>query len=213
MGLNDNLARQFVLGVRSKLCFGLYWHAKLAECHRKTLETWWSNMLRTWLGAKRRLSRKYVFEAAGLPKIQDFSAYLLVKRSYFQGQKNLESYPIPSLPDSLKIIKATRTRNHTFDRNFRQSTRNKPENTDFSVWQSEHGSATAWLTSILFERPRLQTFLEKSTEWPDSYVRKRLNAKSQKLKNLMSKTERFELFEQKTPAVPPATPPPAPNTL
>jgi len=72
---------------------------------------------------------------------------------------------------------------------------------DFQVWQQEHGSATAWLTGILTDEPRLKTFLKKSTDWPDSYVRKRLSARSKKLKNLKSKSERALFFEEKTPAV------------
>ena len=149
MGLNDQLARQFLMGVRSKISFGLYWHAKIAVTHQKTLETWWCNMLRTWLGAKRRLSRKYVFEAAGVPKIRDFSAYLLVKRSFTQKAKNLETYPIPSITNSLNIISKTRSRNHTFDRDVRPGTISKTDSTDFEVWKRKHGSATAWLTTIL----------------------------------------------------------------
>jgi len=75
IGLKDSLCRQFVLGARAKFCFGLYWQAKIAKIHQNTLETWWTNLLRTWLGARRRLSRKFVFEAAGLPKMRNFSTY------------------------------------------------------------------------------------------------------------------------------------------
>ena len=201
MGLNDHLSRQFVLGVRSKFCFGLYWHAKIAATHQKTLETWWCNLLRTWLGAKRRLSREYVFEAAGLPKIRDFTAYLLVKRSSSQKAKNLEFYPIPSIPNSIIIINRSRRRSHTFDRNVRPGTISQTQCVDFQVWQQQHGSATAWLTSILKDNQKLQTFLKNSTDWPDSYVRKQLSARSEKLKNLRSKPERALFFEEKTPAV------------
>ena len=158
-------------------------------------------MLRTWLGAKRRLSRKYVFEAAGVPKIRDFSAYLLVKRSFTQKAKNLETYPIPSITNSLNIISKTRSRNHTFDRDVRPGTISKTDSTDFEVWKRKHGSATAWLTTILKECPRLGTFLKNTTDWVDSYARKRLNAKSIKLKYLMTKSERALYFESKTPVV------------
>ena len=201
MGLNDHLSRQFILGVRSKFCFGLYWHAKIAATHQKTLETWWCNLLRTWLGAKRRLSRKFVFEAAGLPLIRDFSAYLLLKRSHTQTQKNLEFYPIPSIPNSIQIINRARSRSHIFDRNVRPNTIAKTDKTDFLVWQQAHGSATAWLTSILQDNPKLQTFLKKSPEWADSYVRKRLSARSTKLNKLLSKSERALYFERNTPDV------------
>jgi len=158
-------------------------------------------MLRTWLGAKRRLSRKYVFEAAGVPKIRDFSAYLLVKRSFTQNSKNLKTYPIPSIKKSLKIINKTRSRDHIFDKNVRPGTISKTETMDFEVWQREHGSATAWLTTILKEEPRLGTFLKNRPDWVDSYARKRLFAKSIKLKNLMSKSERAIYFESKTPEI------------
>ena len=158
-------------------------------------------MLRTWLGAKRRLSRKFVFEAAGVPKIRDFSAYLLVKRSFSQNTKNLRSYPIPSITNSLKIINKTRSRDHIFDRNVRASTIAKTETMDFEMWQRKHGSATAWLTTILKECPKLGTFLQNCTDWVDSYARKRLNAKSTKLKNLMTKSERVTYFESNTPEI------------
>ena len=76
MGLNDSLARQFLMGVRSKFCFGLYWHAKIAAVHQKTIETWWCNMLRTWLSAARQLSRKIVFKAAGVSKSVYFQVFV-----------------------------------------------------------------------------------------------------------------------------------------
>ena len=202
MGLNDQLCRQFVLGVRSKFCFGLYWQAKIAKVHQNTLETWWTNMLRTWLGARRLLSRRFVFEAAGLPKIRDFSTYLLLKRSFFQTQKNLEFYPLPSIQTTLKLISKQRTRTHVFDRNVRCSTRSKTDATDINVWEHEHGSATTWLTSTLRENQNLLKILEKSSEWPDSKVRKSLNAFSTKLKFLWSKTERMAVFEENTPIIP-----------
>ena len=204
MGLNDHLARQFVLGVRAKFCFGLYWQAKIAKIHQNTLETWWTNMLRTWLGARRLLSRTFVFQAAGLPKIREFSSYLLVKRSFFQHQKNLEFYPVPSITSSIATTRRTRTRTHIFDRNVRNSTKAKTDTIDFSVWQSEHGSAAAWLTGILSENQNLPEIIENSTKWPDFLVRKSLNAFSTKLKFLPSKAERMALFERETPAFEPS---------
>ena len=203
LGLNDHLARQFVLGVRAKFCFGLYWQAKIAKTHQNTLETWWTNILRTWLGARRLLSRVFVFEAAGLPKIREFSAYLLVKRSFYQHQKNLEFYPVPSITDSIAATRQTRTRSHTFDRNVRNSTRSQTDNVDFSVWQCEHGSAAAWLTSILSENRNISQIIENSSKWPDFSVRKALKAFSTKLKFLPSKAERMALFERETPTFEP----------
>ena len=69
------------------------------------------------------------------------------------------------------------------------------------VWKRKHGSATAWLTTILKECPRLGTFLKNTTDWVDSYARKRLNAKSIKLKYLMTKSERAIVFERETSVV------------
>ena len=202
MGLSDHLCRQFVLGVRSKFCFGLYWHAKIAKVHQKTLETWWTNMLRTWLGARRLLSRKFVFEAAGLPKIREFSSYLLLKRAYFQHQKNLESYPLPSISKILEKIRKKRTRSHVFDRNTRSTTRSKTDAMDLIVYERENGSATSWLTEILRDNKHLSKILDKSSDWPDSKIRKHLNAFSIKLKFLWSKADRMAVFEEKTPKIP-----------
>ena len=203
MGLNDHLARQFVLGVRSKFCFGLYWQAKIAKTHQNILETWWCNILRTWLGARRLLSRKFVFQAAGVPKIREFASYLLIKRSFLQTQKNLEFYPVPSITNAISATRRSRTRTHTFDRNVRSSTRAQTNSVDFSVWQSEQGSAAAWLTSILRENEGLSETLENSTELPDSQARKALKAFSIKLKFLPSKAERMEIFERETPTFEP----------
>ena len=202
MGLNDSLCRQFVLGARAKFCFGLYWQAKIAKVHQNTLETWWTNLLRTWLGARRRLSREFVFQAAGLPKIRDFSTYLLLKRSFFQKQKNLESYPTPSIPNSLEIISKTRTRDHAFDRDTRPKTRVKTDVMDLDVWERNHGSASAWLTSTLRSNQSLVKKLEKCDEWPDTDVRKALDAYSIKLKYLWPKSYRIGVFERETRAIP-----------
>lgn len=202
MGLNDSLARQFILGIRSKFTYGLYWLGKIAQTHMKTLETWWTNMMRTWLGARKLLSRKFIFQASGLPKIKDFAEYLLVKRSYFQKSKNLASYPVPSIKESLKLINKNRSRNHKFDRDVRESTACQTEKIDFVIRQREKGSAAAWLSSILKSKPSLANKLTTTTEWPDSFVRISLNAKSRKLKNLWSKSERRTIFERETPEIP-----------
>ena len=146
----------------------------------------------------------FVFQAAGLPKIREFSSYLLVKRSFFQHQKNLEFYPVPSITSSIATTRRTRTRTHIFDRNVRNSTKAKTDTIDFSVWQGEHGSAAAWLTGILSENQNLPEIIENSTKWPDFLVRKSLNAFSTKLKFLPSKAERMALFERETPAFEPS---------
>ena len=60
LGLNDNLARQFVLGCRNKLTYGLYWLAKIPKTRFELLEKWWTNLQRAWLGARNRISRNLV---------------------------------------------------------------------------------------------------------------------------------------------------------
>ena len=170
-----------------------------AKIHKNTLETWWCNILRTWLGARRLLSRKFVFEAAGLPIIRDFSTYLLAKRSFFQKEKNLEFYPVPSIPTFLEKISHTRTRTQT-SRRVRITTISKTDETDRTVWQKENGSAATWLMSTLRSNQTLLNLFKNNAEWQDFPVRKALNAFSIKLKFLWSKIERMEVFERETPA-------------
>ena len=202
MGLNDHLARQFVLGVRSKFTFGLYWHAKIAQTHQNTLETYWTNILRTWLGARRALSRTFVFEAAGLPKIRNFSTYLLFKRSFFQTQKNLEFYPVTSITNALESTTRTRTRTHEFDRNVRSTTIAKTAETDVEIGKREHGFASTWLINTLISNQKLTNILKTNEDWQDKSVRLALGAWSVKLKFLMSKSQRLEVFERETPVFP-----------
>ena len=203
MGLNDHLCRQFVLGVRSKFCFGLYWQAKIAKTHQNTLETHWTNLLRTWLGARRRLSRRFIFETSGLPKIREFSTYLLAKRAYFQNQKNLDFYPTPSISKALEILSRTRTRVHIFDRDTRPGTMDRTDDMDTEIWQREHGSASTWLLSTLLSNTRLTNILRNNVEWHDKAIRLAIGAFSVKLKYLPTKSERILIFERETSVIPP----------
>ena len=68
LGLSDALARQFALGIRCKITYGLYWYFKVAETRKQLLERWWCNVQRTALGARKALSRSYIYLASGFPK-------------------------------------------------------------------------------------------------------------------------------------------------
>ena len=137
-----------------------------------------------------------------MPKIRDFSTYLLAKRAFFQKQKNLEFYPVPTIPRALEILSQTRTRAHEFDRQMRSSTIRRTDEMDLEIWQREHGSASSWLLSTLRSNTRLTNILKNNDDWADKAIRLALGAFSVKLKFLWSKSRRMEIFERETPVIP-----------
>ena len=199
LGLNDNLARQFVLGCRNKLTYGLYWLAKIPKTRFELLEKWWTNLQRAWLGARNRISRNLVFEASGLPKIRNFSSYLLLKRAFFWGRKNLPTRPTFSIHDTVHKSKTSIPRRKVSPRH---STKAVTAEADYQHFLRQTNSASAWLGEILTENPTLSSFLsaDPPPKWEDSRVRTELGAKSVHHSLLWSKAERRQIFADAYPA-------------
>ena len=196
--LNDSLSRQFVLGCRNKITYGLYWLAKIPKTRREVLETWFCNLQRAWLGARNRIARELVYRASGLPKIWDFSGYLLLKRAFFWERKKLPNRPTFSIPDTQNRPKTSSTRNHVSPR---LSTRKKTAETDFNLFLRTTNSASAWLGEILKNNPILSAFLstDPPPKWQDSRVRTELGAATVHCTKLWTKAERLQIFLENYP--------------
>lgn len=193
LGLNDGLARQFVLGCRNKLTYGLYWLAKIPKTRFELLEKWWSNLQRAWLGARNRISRNLVFEASGLPKIRNFSSYLLLKRAFFWSRKNLPNRPTFSIYETFQKSKTSISRRRISPRSY---TRAVTAEADHQHFLRQINSASAWLGEILSENPILSAYLaaDPPPKWEDSKVRTELGAKSVHQSLLWTKAERRQIF-------------------
>ena len=196
LGLSDCLGRQFVLGCRNKLTYGLYWLAKIPKTRRELLEKWWCNLQRGWLGARNRISRSFIFEASGLPKLWDFSSYLLLKRAFFWDRKQLPKRPTFSIPEILHKAKTIIKRDSLFPshKSTRNTTQAATAQADFLFFTRSTNSASAWLGDILAKNPDLGKTLAKNPppQWEDAKARCALNAKSVHYKLLWTKAQRFQ---------------------
>ena len=199
LGLNDSLARQFVLGCRNKLTYGLYWLAKIPKTRFELLEKWWCNLQRAWLGARNRIPRNLVFEASGLPTIRQFSSYLLLKRAFFWDGKKLPKRPTFSIRNTVQNSKTSVARARTSPR---LSTKNATATADYQHFLRKTNSASAWLGEILTENPTLSLLLstDPSPKWEDTRVRTELCAKSVHPSLLWKKAERRQIFLDNYPA-------------
>ena len=112
LGLSDHLSRQFAMTIRCKIVYGIHWIFKIPKTHLETLELWWCNTLRAYLGARRRLSRSYLFAGAGLPKIENYANYILVKRAFHWASKKLTDRPFLPISEILKSV-STQHKTHT----------------------------------------------------------------------------------------------------
>jgi len=195
LGLNDSLSRQFVLGCRNKITYGLYWLAKIPKTRREVLETWFCNLQRAWLGARNRISRNLVYEASGLPKIMDFGSYLLLKRSHFWGRKKLTTRPTSSVQEIMNRPNASEYVSP------RQSTRDRSAEADFDLFLRSTNSASAWLGDILKRNPDLSAaYLANSPpKWEDSKFRVALDAATVHCTELWTKAQRLQTFSDNYP--------------
>ena len=194
LGLSDALARQFAMTVRSKITYGLYWFYKLCDTRKELVERWWRNVLRATLGARKALSRSYLFLASGLPKIANFNNYLLTKRAYFWHLKNVPSRPIPTIQTTLDNL----PKPPTYLRN-RKTTSQKTSTSLYAKRTRETNAPTAALSKIVAENKELFQEIQSKNKWLDSQVRKALGAQSVKLYDLWNRETRREIFKKYTP--------------
>ena len=193
LGLSDRLARQFVMGCRNKLFYGLYWISKIPETRRECLEKWWCNLLRSWLRAKNTVHRHLLFKASGLPNIENFSNYLLLKRAYFWGTKGLPDRPTASIAQILTRTGPARTNTRV---QTRQSTQTRTSDSDFRYYCRESNTANARLATILQLNPGLAARLTctQDPKWPDALVRTTLGADTVHIDKIWSKDSRAQKF-------------------
>ena len=196
--MRDRLARQFVMGCRNKLFYGLYWISKIPETRRESLEKWWCNLLRSWLRARRTVHRHLLFKASGLPNITNFSNYLLTKRAYFWDQKGIPSRPTASMNQILTRNSIPRP---VTGRASRPTTQTRTADADFRYYCRESNTSSARLSTILELNPSLATRLTSSADntWPDSLVRSTLGADTVHIDEIWSKEERAQKFLENSP--------------
>ena len=191
--MRDRLARQFVMGCRNKLFYGLYWISKIPETRRESLEKWWCNLLRSWLRARRTVHRHLLDKASGLRNITNFSNYLLIKRAYFWDQKGIPSRPTSSIA---QILARNAIPRPVTDRSTRLSTLIRTADADFRYYCRESNTANARLSTILELNPALAARLTSTMEqtWPDSLVRSTLGANTVHIDEIWSKDTRAQKF-------------------
>ena len=197
LGLSDALARQFALGIRCKITYGLYWYFKVAETRKQLLERWWCNVQRTALGARKALSRSYIYLASGFPKIQNFNQYLLTKRAFFWYTKKVPTRPIPTLKSTLEALpNATNSRT-------RRTTSQQSSQSRFEKHSRTTNPPTAALHKIVQENRQLIDEIVKTDKWPDTKVRRALGAQTVPMHDLWNKKTRLEIFKKYTPVFEP----------
>ena len=201
--MNDRLAREFALGLRSKFTYGVYWWCKIPETRKKSLETWWSNTLRAAFGARRRLSRCYLFAAAGVPPLEPFVDYLVAKRAFNWSAKNLDRRPFITIQQALEALpdRSTPQTSHSV----RQSTMRSHAQASYDLMTRKTSGITAKIHSIVRKCPDIFDELVKKNEWSDYKVRRALGANTEKLRNVWDKQTRTEIFAKYTPVFPPQT--------
>ena len=201
LGLSDRLAREFVLGLRSKFTYGVYWWCKIPETRKKSLETWWANALRATLGARRRLSRCYLFAAAGVPELEPFVDYLIAKRAFHWNSKNLERRPFCTLQQAIEALPDHST--HQNSHNVRTSTKKSHARASYDLMTRNSTGITARIHAIVDKNPEIFRKTVGENKWTDFKIRRALGANTEKLRNLWDKKTRKEIFEKYTPKFPP----------
>ena len=196
LGLSDHLSRQFAMTIRCKIVYGTHWVFKIPKTRLETLELWWCNTLRAYLGARRRLSRSYLYAGAGLPKIINYANYILVKRAYFWDSKNLTTRPF--LPIT-KILNSIKSQHKIHTLTTRTSTSQSTSTSLFKERKTFTNSANAALMGLVEKHHDKFKKLCSGGKWCDREFRLLLGAKSEKLSNLWSKEVRRDIFAKFTP--------------
>ena len=196
LGLSDHLSRQFAMTIRCKIVYGIHWIFKIPKTRLETLELWWCNTLRAYLGARRRLSRSYLFAGAGLPKIEHYANYILVKRAFHWDSKKLTDRPFLPIPEILKSV-STQHKTHTML--IRPPTSQTTSTSLFKKRRTITTSANAALMGIVEKHKAFFTKLCATGKWRDGEVRRELGAQTEKLSQVWSKALRREIFAKYTP--------------
>ena len=196
LGLSDHLSRQFAMTIRCKIAYGTHWIFKIPATRLETLELWWCNTLRAYLGARRRLSRSYLYAGAGLPKIINYANYILVKRAYFWDSKNLNSRPFLTIQ---QILQNLQNQHKTHNLTTRLSTSQNTSTSLFQKRKTDTNSTNAALMALVEKHRDTFVKLCAGGKWKDREIRLLLGAGSEKLSQLWTKAVRREIFAKFTP--------------